>query len=313
MVIFLKFMLTQNYNLKISFFFVSIDKNNLWVIVMNEIINKKMLAEGVYLIDVYNPTVAKKAKPGQFVILRVNQIGERIPLTIADFDKQKGIITLIFQVVGKTTMLLSSLEIGDSILDFVGPLGMPYVEDENNNRYLFIAGGLGIPAIYSKIKQLYPKGKRIDIIVGGRSDKHLFFLDEMKMFCDNLYITTNDGSIGLKGFVTDQLLLLLDEGKKYNQVFAVGPLVMMKAVVDITKKYNIQTLVSLNPIMVDGTGMCGGCRVKIGNQIKFACVDGPIFNGFEVDFDTLIKRNAFFTDAEKISMEKHKCKIGLGE
>ncbi|ADQ06240.1 oxidoreductase FAD/NAD(P)-binding domain protein [Caldicellulosiruptor hydrothermalis 108] len=280
---------------------------------MNEIVIKQNIVPNVWLMGIYSPQVAKKAKPGQFVILRVTETGERIPLTIADFDSDKGIVFIIFQVVGKTTSILSTLNIGDSIADFVGPLGMPYEQDSNDKSYLFIAGGLGIPAIYSKVKMLHSQGKDIEIIVGGRSKENIFFEEELRKYCSSLYISTNDGSYGQKGLVTDILTQLLENGKRYDEIFAVGPVLMMKAVVDITKKYGIKTLVSLNPIMVDGTGMCGGCRVKIGNEIKFACVDGPIFNGFEVDFDGLMKRNSYYQDLENLSYKEHKCKIGLGE
>lgn len=280
---------------------------------MNRIVIKKLLAPNVYLMGIENLIVAKKSQPGQFVILRVHENGERIPLTIADYDKDKGIVYIIFQVVGKTTALLATLNENDYIADFVGPLGMSYVENQNNKSYLFIAGGLGIPAIYSKVKMLWQKKKNIDIIIGGRSKENIFFEEELRKYCNNLYISTNDGSYGQKGFVTDVLKDLLQQGKKYDEVFAVGPILMMKAVVDITKKYNLKTLVSLNPIMVDGTGMCGGCRVLVENEVKFACVDGPIFDGFEVDFDNLLKRNSYYQDLEKESFEKHKCKIGLGE
>ncbi|WAM33513.1 sulfide/dihydroorotate dehydrogenase-like FAD/NAD-binding protein [Caldicellulosiruptor morganii] len=280
---------------------------------MNEIVIKKNLAPDVWLMGIFSPQVAKKAKPGQFVILRVVEKGERIPLTIADFDREKGIVYIIFQVVGKTTAILATLNEKDSIEDFVGPLGMPYEHNPDDKSYLFIAGGLGIPAIFSKVKMLYSEGKKIDIIIGGRSKENIFFEDELKKYCDNLYISTNDGSYGKKGFVTDVLKDLLESGKRYDEVFAVGPILMMKAVVDITRQYNIKTLVSLNPIMVDGTGMCGGCRVLVGNEVKFACVDGPIFNGFDVDFESLIKRNSYYQDIEKEAFEKHKCKIGLGD
>jgi len=280
---------------------------------MNEIVIKQNLAPNVWLMGIYSPQVAKKSNPGQFVILRVAENGERIPLTIADFDREKGVVYIIFQVVGKTTSLLSQLNIGDRIIDFVGPLGMPYEHNPEDKNYLFVAGGLGIPAIFSKVKMLHSQGKNIDIIIGGRSKENIFFEDELKKYCNNLYISTNDGSYGKKGFVTDILNELLESGKRYDEIFAVGPVPMMKAVVDITKKYQIKTLVSLNPIMVDGTGMCGGCRVKIGNEVKFACVDGPIFDGFEVDFDGLMKRNSYYQDLENISYREHKCKIGLGE
>jgi len=259
------------------------------------------------------PNVASKCQPGQFVILRVSENGERIPLTIADYDKENNIVYIIFQVVGKTTSMLSLKEENDYIPDFVGPLGMPYVDDPNNQNYLFIAGGLGIPAIFSKVKMLYNKNKNIDIIIGGRSKENIFFEEELKHYSNNLYISTNDGSYGKKGFVTDVLIDLLNEQNKYDEIFAVGPIPMMKAVVDLSRKFNIKTLVSLNPIMVDGTGMCGGCRVLINNEVKFACVDGPIFDGFLVDFDNLMKRNSYYQDLERMSYEDHKCRIGLGE
>ncbi|MEZ0536979.1 sulfide/dihydroorotate dehydrogenase-like FAD/NAD-binding protein [Caldicellulosiruptoraceae bacterium PP1] len=280
---------------------------------MNEIMKKVILAPNVILMDIYSPIVSKKCNPGQFILLRIDQYGERIPLTIADFDRSKETVTIIFQVVGKTTLALSSLNVGDSILDFIGPLGMPYEYNPNNKNYMFIAGGLGIPAIYSKIKLLHEKGKYIDIIIGGRAKENIFFEEELRNLSNNLYITTNDGSYGQKGFVTDALKPILENGQRYDEIFAVGPIPMMKAVVDLTREYNIKTLVSLNPIMVDGTGMCGGCRVKIGNEIKFACVDGPIFDGFLVDFDLLMKRNSYYIDQEKKVLEEHKCKIGLGE
>ena len=275
---------------------------------MFPIIRKKKLNENVTLLELNAPLIAKKAKPGQFVILRIDEFGERIPLTIADFDRNKGTVTIIVQAIGKTTMQLADLKEGDSLLDLVGPLGMP-TELSGAKKVCVIGGGVGCAIAYPQAKALHNMGAEVDIIAGFRSKDIVILEDEMKAVSENLYITTDDGSYGEKGLVTTKLESLISAGNEYDLVIAIGPVIMMKFVALTTKKYDIKTLVSLNPIMIDGTGMCGGCRVTVDGKVKFACVDGPDFDAHKVDFDELMLRNSTYREDEA-----HACRLyGKGE
>ncbi|MBN2603460.1 MAG: sulfide/dihydroorotate dehydrogenase-like FAD/NAD-binding protein [Candidatus Thermoplasmatota archaeon] len=270
---------------------------------MYEILEKKVLSDAVKLMKIKAPLVAKKAQPGQFIILRIDKKGERIPLTIADYDRKKGTITIIFMEVGKTTKQLGLMKEGDKILNFVGPLGIPS-EIENYGTVVCIGGGVGIAPLYPIIRALKQAGNHVVTILGARNEELLMLEKEIDEISDEKHICTDDGSKGTKGFVSDVLQKLIDDKIKIDIVWAIGPVIMMKVVADLTRKYNIRTIVSLNPIMVDGTGMCGGCRVTVGGKTKFACVDGPEFDGHQVDFENLMLRNSRFVDEEK-----HSCKI----
>ncbi len=270
---------------------------------MYKILDKKKLNDTVELMEIKAPFVARRCEPGQFVILRIEENGERIPLTIADFDRKKESVTIIYQVVGYSTGLLSKKSIGDDLLDFAGPMGKA-TELKAHKRVLGIGGGVGTAPLYPQLKKLHEMGVEVDVIIGGRSKDFLILEEELSQFCSHVYKATNDGSAGTQGFVTDVLQELIDGDQAYDEVIAIGPVMMMKAVVDLTHKYQIPTGVSLNPIMIDGTGMCGGCRVTIGGVTKFACVDGPDFNGFDVDFDELINRQGYYVDKEN-----HKCRM----
>jgi len=276
---------------------------------MFEILEKRVLNPDVKLMVIDAPVVARKAEPGQFIILRVREGGERIPLTIADFDRNEGTVTIIFQEVGKTTRLLGTLDKGDFILDFVGPLGVAS-HFENVKSAAVIGGGLGTAIAYPQAKKLHSMGVNVDAITGFRNKDLIILEEEMKQASNRLFITTDDGSNGNKGFVTDVLKKLIEEGNKYDLVVAIGPLVMMKAVSNLTKPYGIKTIVSMNPVMIDGTGMCGGCRLTVGGETKFACVDGPDFDGHMVDFDEAIRRQAMYKKEERQSLELHECKLG---
>lgn len=276
---------------------------------MFRIVRKEVLNPSVKLIEVEAPYIARKAEPGQFIILRVSEEGERIPLTIADYDRQRGIVTVIFQEVGKTTKQLGSLEQGDFLLDFVGPLGVAS-HLEGYRKAAVIGGGLGTAIAYPQAKKLYSLGAEVDVITGFRNSELIILENELKAVSTRLFVTTDDGSNGNKGFVTDVLKKLLEEGNRYDLVIAIGPLIMMKMVSLLTKPYGIKTIVSMNPVMIDGTGMCGGCRVTVGGKTKFACVDGPDFDGHEVDFDEAMRRQAMYKSQEKLSMEEHNCKLG---
>lgn len=265
---------------------------------MFKVVKKRELNEAVTLIEVEAPLIAKKALPGQFIIFRIDEKGERVPLTIADSDKEKGTITIIFQKVGASTMLLGQLNEGDFILDFVGPLGIPTHVDNNIKKVCVVGGGVGCAIAYPQAKHLHSLGLHVDMIAGFRSKDIVILEDEMKNASTNLYITTDDGTYGEKGFVTDKLKSLIDGGNDYDLVIAIGPIIMMKFIAKTTEPYGIKTLVSLNPIMIDGTGMCGGCRVTVGGEIKFACVDGPDFDAHKVDFDELMRRNTFYNPEE---------------
>jgi len=267
------------------------------------ILKKRVLGPGSYLFVVRTPYVAKSAKPGQFVVIRVYEKGERIPLTIADVNREKGEVTIIFQVVGKTTKYLSLLEVGDEILDFLGPLGNP-TEIENFGTVAALGGGYGSAVLYPLVRALKDAGNFIIVINGARNKKLLILEDELKKLSNEYYVTTDDGSKGTKGFVTDLLRKLIEEGKKINRVFAVGPVPMMKVTSDLTREHKIKTIVSLNPIMVDGTGMCGACRVEVDGETKFACVDGPDFDAHKVNFDLIIKRLRMYRKEEELSFKR---------
>lgn len=269
---------------------------------MFQIIRKQELADGsIIRFDVQAPRIAKKIKAGQFIILRVNETGERIPLTVADKDDFSGTITLIFQVVGKTTALMRSLSEGDSIKDIAGPLGKE-AEIGNIGTVIMVGGGTGVAILHHVTKAFKEAGNHVIGIIGARTKSMLILENEMRSHCDELVVMTDDGSYGQRGFVTQALQKYLNERHDIEEVYAIGPIVMMKNVCKLTKDYNIKTMVSLNPIMIDGTGMCGGCRVSLNNEIKFCCVDGPDFNGHEVDFDELEKRNNLYMKDEKDSL-----------
>jgi len=265
---------------------------------MYEILEKKVLSDTVKLMKIKAPLVAKKAQAGQFIILRIDEEGERIPLTIADYDRKEGTITVIFMEVGKTTKQLGTMNIGDKILNFAGPLGVAS-EIENYGTCVMIGGGVGIAPLYPIVRELKKAGNYVISILGARNKDLLMLEKEIEEWSDELHICTDDGSKGTKGFVSNVLQDLIDSGKEINIVWAIGPVIMMKVVTDVTRKYDIKTMVSLNPIMVDGTGMCGGCRVTVGGEIKFACVDGPEFDGHKVDFQNLMLRNRRFLREEE--------------
>ncbi len=275
---------------------------------MYKIVRKETLNENVVLLDIYAPLIAKKAKPGQFIIFRVDSDGERIPLTIADFDVEKGTVTIIFQLIGKSTIMLAQKEVGDTILDFVGPLGIPTHFDKDLKRVCVVGGGVGCAIAFPQAKYLHSIGVEVDIVAGFRSKDIIILEDQMKNNSTNLYITTDDGTYGEKGFVTDKLDKLIAEKGKYDLVIAIGPVIMMKFVSQVAKKHDIKTLVSLNPIMIDGTGMCGCCRVNVGGEVKFACVDGPDFDGHLVDYDELMQRNGLYKE-EETKMKDHACNL----
>lgn len=274
-----------------------------------KIITKKVLNPQIFLMEVEAPLVARKAEPGQFIILRIDEFGERVPFTVADFDRDKGTITIIVQIVGKTTKDLAKLEAGDSLLDFAGPLGKP-TPLEGLKKVAIIGGGLGTAIAYPQAKKLHAMGANVTMITGFRDQDLIILEEECRAVCDQLIITTDDGSNGVKGFVTDRLKELLDAGEKFDEVIAIGPLVMMRAVCNLTKEYDVPTTVSMNPVMIDGTGMCGGCRIIVGGETKFACVDGPDFDGHKIDWNAAMKRQQMFKKHEKESMEHGHCRIG---
>jgi ferredoxin--NADP+ reductase len=273
---------------------------------MYEITDKKVLSDTVKLIKIQAPLVAKKALPGQFIMLRIDEQGERIPLTIADYDRKKGTVTVIFMEVGKTTKQLGKMKIGDKLLNFAGPLGQP-TEIKKYGVVVCIGGGVGIAPLYPVIRELKKADNYVVSILGARNEKLLMLEKEIEEYSDELHICTDDGSKGKKGFVSNILQDIIDSGKKIDILWAIGPVIMMKVVSALTKKFNIKTIVSLNPIMVDGTGMCGGCRVTVDGKIKFTCVDGPEFDGHRVDFDNLMLRNRRF-----LKEEEHACRLWEG-
>lgn len=269
-----------------------------------EIISKKQFSEKVNEYVVYAPDVAHRARAGQFIILRVTEDGERVPFTVCDYDREKGTITILVQTVGYSTMILEKLSVGDTICDFVGPLGKP-TDLSGFDKILLVGGGIGSAVIYPQAKQLMLENKAADVIVGARNESLVIYENDFKKFSNEFFVMTDDGSAGEKGFVTDKIKNLLDEGRKYDCIFAVGPLPMMKAVCALTKNYGVKTIVSMNTIMVDGTGMCGSCRLTVDGKVKYACVDGPEFDGHLVDFDEAINRSKFYKEQEK----EHVCRL----
>ena len=278
---------------------------------MFKILRKEEWSPNVYAMDIEAPRVAKKAQAGQFIVLRVNEEGERIPLTIADFDRETGRILIVFQAIGASTMELAALEAGDSILDFVGPLGRPSEIAKLDGTMVVVGGGIGVAPTYPIARAMKEAGNKVIAIMGAKTKDILIMEDEMKAVTDEVLVTTDDGSYGIKGFVTNAVQALVDRGEKIAQITAIGPVIMMKSVADATRDLGIHTVVSLNPIMVDGTGMCGGCRVTIGDETKFACVDGPEFDGHLVDFKGLMSRQRMYRDKEAVE-KAHVCHIGLG-
>ncbi len=274
---------------------------------MYQIVKKRRLNDTVTLMEILAPHVAKKAQPGQFIIFRVDDQGERIPLTIAGYDREKGTVTIIFQKVGFTTSHLDQQEEGGYIRDFVGPLGEPSHLD-GIKRAAVVGGGLGVAIAYPQAKALHDAGASVDGIMGFRNESLIILEPEMRAACENLFLMTDDGSNGNKGFVTDALRKRIEEGEKCDAVVAIGPLPMMKAICELTRPYGIKTIVSMNPIMIDGTGMCGGCRVTVGGETKFACVDGPDFDGHLVDFDQAMARSRMYREEEQ-----HFCRLTGGD
>ncbi|MGN0632323.1 MAG: sulfide/dihydroorotate dehydrogenase-like FAD/NAD-binding protein [Oscillospiraceae bacterium] len=274
---------------------------------MYRILKKKQLNETTVLMELDAPYIAAKALAGQFIIFRVDEQGERVPLTIADYNREKGSITIIFQVIGGSTQELSKLNEGDSILDLVGPLGIA-TEYGDVKRVAVVGGGVGCAIAYPQAKALFNMGVEVDLIAGFRSKDIIILEDEMKAVSTNFHLCTDDGSAGYHGFVTNKLKELIDGGAQFDEVIAIGPVPMMKFVCKTTEPYGIKTIVSLNPVMVDGTGMCGGCRVTVDGKIKYACVDGPDFDGHKVDFDELMRRNGTYKEQEKA----HVCRLTGG-
>ncbi len=270
---------------------------------MYRIVTKRVLNPTVMLMEVEAPLVAKKAEAGQFIILRVDEDGERIPLTVAGYDREKGTVRIIFQIVGATTKLLSMKEEGDFICDFVGPLGKP-THTDGLHKVAVVGGGVGCAIALPVAEKLHSLGCEVHSIVGFRNRDLVILEDEFRRASDKLIIMTDDGSYGEKGVVTAPLKALIESGEKYDQVIAIGPLIMMKFVVATTRPFGIPTVVSMNPIMIDGTGMCGGCRLTVGGKTRFACVDGPDFDGFEVDFDEALSRGTMYRDFERHAYEE---------
>lgn len=275
---------------------------------MFKILNKKVLHENILQFTLEAPLIARKAEPGQFVVLRVNEYGERVPLTIADFNREKGTIDIIFMVIGASTTVLASLNEGDSILDLVGPLGKKTDIRPDMGTVVCIGGGIGVAPIYPIARKMKQVDNHVITIMGAKNKDILILKDEMEKISDEVIVTTDDGSYGIKGFVTTALQQLIDKGIDIAEVVAIGPVIMMKTVADTTRPYNIKTIVSLNPIMVDGTGMCGGCRVQVGDETKFACVDGPEFDGHLVDFVNLMERQRMYRLKEEIEKD-HICRL----
>ncbi|MCL2414384.1 MAG: bifunctional dihydroorotate dehydrogenase B NAD binding subunit/NADPH-dependent glutamate synthase [Bacteroidales bacterium] len=284
---------------------------------MYKILKKEQLAQQIYLMDVQAPRLAKSARPGQFLIVIVEEDGERIPLTICDYDVEKGTVTIVFQVVGKSTEKMSKLNVGDFLTEVVGPLGLASefihepIEKFVAKKFLFVAGGVGTAPVYPQVKWFHEQGIPVDVIIGARTKDLLFMVDEMRKVAKNVYLTTDDGSEGFHGRVTDVISDLIEkQGKTYDEVIAIGPMIMMKFVSELTKKYDIKTVVSLNTLMVDGTGMCGACRVTVGGKVRFSCVDGPEFDGHQVDFDEAIRRQGMYRTFEIAKdTEEHRCNL----
>lgn len=269
---------------------------------MFEILEKSVLAEGIKSFEIAAPEIAAKSQPGQFIILRIDEKGERIPLTIANYDRGRGSLTLIVQEIGRSTIEMGRMEKGDKILDLVGPLGKAS-EIKKYGRVICIGGGVGIAPVYPITKALKAKGNEVISIIGARNSNQLILAKEMEAVSDHIHITSDDGTIGKKGFVTDILTKMLADEVKFDLIVAIGSLPMMQAVAEISRPYGIKTIVSMNPIMVDGTGMCGACRVAVGNETKFACVDGPEFDGHQVNWQIARNRSQMFKEEEKIAME----------
>lgn len=291
---------------------------------MYPILEKRLLAENIWLMKVHAPRVARSAQPGQFVIVRADEHSERIPLTISDFDTSDGSVTIVTQTIGASTRKICAVEQGQGLADFAGPLGHPSefikmpLEELRKRHYLFIAGGVGTAPVYPQVKWLKEHGVKVDVIIGSKTRDMLIYTDAMRAVAENLYIATDDGSEGFKGLVTQLLENLIAEGKHYDECVAIGPMIMMKFVALTTKKYNLKTTVSLNALMVDGTGMCGACRVTVGGKTRFTCVDGPEFDAHEVDFDEAMRRQGMYKTQEQraaaIIAEReagHNCRIGL--
>lgn len=289
---------------------------------MYPIIYKEQLSKDTYLMRIKAPRIVKSVRPGQFVILIADEHGERIPLTMCDSNTDDVTITIVFQVIGVSTAKLANLNTGDELADFVGPLGRPCewldepIDELKKQKFIFVAGGIGAAPIYPQVKWLFENGIKADVIIGSRNKDLLILVDEMEKVADNVYIATDDGSAGFHGLVTDLLEKLVNEGKRYTHSVVIGPMIMMKFVALLTKKLNIPTVVSLNPIMVDGTGMCGACRVSVGGETFFACVDGPEFDGHKVDFDEAMRRVQMYKPFEKKAYddysETHSCSCGRG-
>ncbi len=277
---------------------------------MYPILRSEKLADKIYLMEVEAPRVAKACEPGQFVIVKTDEVGERIPLTICDYDREKGSVTIVIQTVGASTERMVKLQAGENLMDFVGPLGCASemihtdLEELKKKKIVFIAGGLGTAPVYPQVKWLHNHGVDCDVIMGSKTKDLLIYVEEMKKVATNLYVTTDDGSYGFHGMGTNQLQALVDEGKHYDLCIAIGPMIMMKFVCKLTKELGIPTIVSMNPIMVDGTGMCGACRFTVGGEVKFACVDGPEFDGHLVDFDQAMKRQQTYKTEEGRAMLK---------
>lgn len=290
---------------------------------MYPILEKRLLADGIWLMKVLAPRVARSAQPGQFIIVRADEHSERIPLTISDYDASEGSVTIVTQAIGASTRKICSFEQGQQFSDFAGPLGHPsefvkMPQDElRKRRYLFIAGGVGTAPVYPQVKWLHEHGVQADVIIGAKTRDMLIYTDAMRAVCGNLHIATDDGSEGFKGLVTQLMEQLVAEGNQYDEVVAIGPMIMMKFVALTTKKYNLQTTVSLNALMVDGTGMCGACRVTVGGKTRFTCVEGPEFDGHQVDFDEAMRRQGMYRTQEQraaaIAAEhaEQPCRIGL--
>lgn len=287
---------------------------------MYEIITKEMLTPTICRMKVRAPRLASAALPGQFLIVRATENGERVPLTISDYDKEAGTVTIVTQQIGASSSEIISFEEGEAFKDVVGPLGIPsdfteMPEDElKGKRYIFIAGGVGTAPVYPQVKWLHERGVAVDVIIGAKTKDLVIYKEEMEAVCDNLYLCTDDGSAGFKGLVTAMLEKLVnEEGKKYTQAVAIGPMIMMKFATLTARKLELPIIVSLNTLMVDGTGMCGACRVTVAGKTRFACVEGPEFNGYDVDFDEAMRRQGMYRSEEMEANEHHKCRIGRGK
>ena len=287
---------------------------------MYRIVKKDMLTPAICRMKVEAPRLAASAQPGQFLIIRADEQGERVPLTISDFDRENGTVTIVTQKIGASTSEICSYEEGDFFSDVVGPLGIPSdftemtAEELAGKRYVFIAGGVGTAPVYPQVKWLHERGVAVDVIIGAKTKDLVIYKEEMEAVCDNLYLCTDDGSAGFKGLVTAMLeKLVTEDGKQYDQAVAIGPMIMMKFATLTCRKLELPVIVSLNTLMVDGTGMCGACRVTVAGKTRFACVEGPEFNGYDVDFDEAMRRQGMYRSEEADANENHKCRIGRGK